>query len=217
MKVTNDKQLQELYSGLAPQINLFVRTNKQINVNEFACEKFDRVLQCHYENKKGKKPKNQLAVPTELINKVITYNIKELDAHFLMVMRPTGMLESCIMYRIKTTKGSIYLMPAHDKDLICYTAHFFDRYKQRINDNKIKTRSDAIKHFMKSNICQDNLKAYVKTKSNELVLQMNNGIGLGIPLNPIALITTFISNNMLNDKQKVIINCLKTQSPGNNF
>lgn len=111
---------------------------------------------------------------------------------------------------IPTPKGKIYadlrkggeFSPENDLDYVAYTAHFFDRYKERLNLEG--DREQVVKKFMKTEL-ESTLKGssleYVD--GHRVIYNIKKGLALGVGFSDIGiLLKTFISENEINSFQE---------------
>lgn len=103
---------------------------------------------------------------------------------------------------IKTKGGTIYFQNNNNKKKLCWTAHSFDRFKERIMGGK-GDREDSIRCFFKKMIVssyacdvkQEQTTGTIRTAFSE-------GMCVGEIYEDMVLYKTFISTDMFNDKQK---------------
>jgi hypothetical protein len=105
--------------------------------------------------------------------------------------------------KMPTSKGIIYLATGLFNSVnMCFTSHFFDRYKERCMKN-LGTRTDAIRHFFIreyfTGMCgiEDNQK-YYDVKHTKAVYK--NGLGMGVGYEKTTMIKTYVSNSELNER-----------------
>jgi hypothetical protein len=106
--------------------------------------------------------------------------------------------------RISTSKGQIYFRPPGD-DFECmgFTAHFMDRFMQRLN---FKNRDTAIRNFLKVLLIADFMgfkSTPVKNskRRREIIGQFGDGVGLGEMVEKTPIFMTFVANSQLKDGQ----------------
>ena len=200
-----------MFDDLVLNIDSFESKYKSIDSLEFAKNKFRNMVLNYNDNKpKGqkKKPENILK---DITNKVFIFDLPEKDAFVSALIKSDKSIESFVIKRMKTTKGSIYVIRAINGDYFCIHAHFFDRYLLRVKNDKIKTRREAIRHYVKSFTHELEHLFFQKNNSNEIMVQYKYGIGLGYLSSDkhLIFISTFVSNEMLRENQKEIINSYK--------
>jgi len=103
---------------------------------------------------------------------------------------------------ISTNNGIIYVTKTNSH-IICWTAHFFDRYSERIN--KQLSRNDSIKEYMKNQLIHGNLIDSDNIKNGVIRYFCKDGIALGETNGQIVLYKTFVSNDMFNYNQHKIL------------
>ena len=116
------------------------------------------------------------------------------------------------VFPIKTKNGTVYVTDVTSKNddkvyktYNCFTAHFFDRYSQRMhNTTRAQSIKEVFKNIMKNNALSSQYKASCK-------IYFTNGLGLGntyIDDNlkiKIDLYKTYISNDMIRPDQLKIL------------
>ena len=109
------------------------------------------------------------------------------------------------VYPISTNKGTVYYFQGiEDGKILVYTAHFLDRMCQRLN---LKKRENAIRLLLMSKINAPSifLKKKINIESEKYDLVGWNHVGLELAVgyqSKIALVKTFISDDMMDVKQK---------------
>ena len=114
-----------------------------------------------------------------------------------------------LFFTITTNNGN-KLISVFIKDetfeIVClnvFSAHFFDRYNERLHLNL--SNKKVIEHFIYNNNCP----LGKELRENQLVVIFSNGIGLGCYDNKDAYFNTFISNEMTKGKQTDLYNEIK--------
>ena len=136
---------------------------------------------------------------------------KEYDAYlgFLLRYEADGLVNTGYdMYKMKSKKGTLYIVRGQDGDFTIFTQHFFDRYYQRVIDksSKIPTekfREKAIISFIKNIMLQYLTQSVGGTnfKGNQILLPYKEGFGLGIIQNGDIFVKTFIDNEQAKTNQ----------------
>jgi len=126
-----------------------------------------------------------------------------------------------LLYQIKTTGGKIYVLYANkdsDAKYDCFTAHYFDRYAERLGITKtryeaISKRDQIIKLWSEKFILNNRswVEIIKEKDGSETMLDYHpDGLGIGTIENNIILFKTFISNNLLKQNQIEKYNNIKT-------
>ena len=110
-----------------------------------------------------------------------------------------------VLFHVNTSKGSVYVLTPKPGKYDCYTAHYFDRYAERMGLAKnifesTKNRDEVIKQWAsKFIISMRSFVDIVKDKHGvETVYDYHpDGMGLGVFDQDNVIFKTFISNDML--------------------
>ena len=107
---------------------------------------------------------------------------------------------------LKTQSGRVYFL-YQDGPPVCLTAHFFDRYAERILQTKTRTETNAAR----DKAIRDWATSYVGTLHSGIVSKVNRnnmfemphpkGMCLGEKASELMIVKTFVSDSMLRDHQ----------------
>lgn len=124
------------------------------------------------------------------------------------------------LYKMKSKKGTLYIMKGRKGEITIFTQHFFDRYYQRtisLNTNRIPTekeREKAINKFISSLAKQyvdDPVGARIDDDGVSIFTPYSDGFGLGFIINGNVFVKTFIDEKQMNKIQATKINDFKNQ------
>lgn len=108
----------------------------------------------------------------------------------------------CIMHRVYTSSGHIYYVESPNEKIVTFTSHFFDRYKERLH---YKTKDAAIRAFLKDITLHNLQSKFEKIKNSKrrmsTFMSFDKGVGLGLSLDNIVTLKTFVSDDLLREKQ----------------
>lgn len=190
-----------------------VKENHTGNIKEF--ERIARENLREEAYKKGfKKPEGKKA-KLFFHNRVFVYKI---DNYFIGVKAEEFFKKSALysyfaLLEMSTERGKLYVdfRGGNDSEeyysgntpesLLIYTAHFFDRYSERLN---LKTkREETIHSFIKHELATIKVGSASITQDGNTYLNLSKGLGLCEDLTEdMLLIKTFISNNETNSYQE---------------
>lgn len=107
---------------------------------------------------------------------------------------------SLVLAEIKTEMGFIYYL-ASCKGKVIFTAHFFDRYIERLKLNV--SRNEALFMFLENRMRSSEQGIMAVSKDNDCTASFKEGIGLGRSyLDTLTIIKTFITKEQANKHQK---------------
>lgn len=197
-----DKDKKTLHS-LLNQVEIFNKKNKFDHFS-FANDKLTNIV-ANFNNNKPKGQKKKLKnIIDELKNKTFIYDISP-DLFSAFMLNNENKLLSFSIRRMKASGGSIYVIMAMDGSYFFVKSHFFDRYAERLNNEKVKTRKETIRHFIKS--LPENTDCQLAS-DGQIMKKYKFGVGLGYyekneTIN--ILLNTFVSYDMLRQDQKQIL------------
>ena len=209
MKMTQE-ELKKTYEELALQVNNFITSNQIIDEESLGKQKLLRIAEL-VNNKKSTKSKYKM--PTELLNRSFVYPSENFT--FGLAINKTGQMRTISLYRLKTSKGSIYISfykgTNNEYTVLCFKAHVFDRYITRLKNDKIKDRTSAIKHFIHKLLQTETMSYRNETEDNgsSMIIILGNNFCLGLNFGKLKLINTFIEESMLTPRQKILMETMK--------
>ena len=126
--------------------------------------------------------------------------------------KDSHLLSIAVLTPIKTPKGTIYVIDGGASDKFdCLTAHFFDRYAERVIRGTRLNRKEAIDDWLKKFVEEPSQQVEaIKNKDGSVDVFDAHPEGLGLGLMQeghgvnIVLLKTFISNSMLTARQMSI-------------
>ena len=162
------------------------------------------LLERGYKKTYGKKAK------IYTLNRVFTYKIQDyivglkITSHFKKGYNCSFM----VLLEIPTPKGRVYAdlrgTEYNDNDnslaYAIYTAHFFDRYKERLG--LTGDREAIIDKFIKEELSSIKRGSDLEQKGYKVMYNLSQGLALGVSCADGVLLKTFISNNEVNSYQK---------------
>jgi len=162
-------------------------------------------------NKGFKKPRGKKA-RAYFLNKVSVYYLGDYGVGIKPVLYTKRGVEYCFYFLLKvpTSKGNIYVdfrdgfkNEAGDEERyrhVAYTAHFFDRYKERLGLEG--DRDDAVDEFINSELANLERGSAMSSSGGQVTFNLAKGLGLGISTGENLLIKTFISQKEINHYQE---------------
>lgn len=162
-------------------------------------------------------------------DKVFTSELKDgsLVSYKCFIKDKKFLTFSSILYSIKTSGGIVYVLPNFQGDyqtyqssfftgdFTCWTAHFFDRYNERMSlEFKNGIRKRTIKSFIQECLAKNLALEYERKEKDgtDIYSFCGDGLMCGEIAENIVLNITFLSEEMLNEKQKKIFERLKDKS-----
>jgi len=142
------------------------------------------------------------------LNRAFIFSIDK----YLVAVKPTkydkkgAECSFLIMLGLTTERGAIYVdlrsSYSNENDLAysAYTAHFFDRYKERLGLEG--SRESIVKIFMKKELTAVNVGSSLEYQGEKVIYNLSNGLALGIASGEGILLKTFISENEINSFQE---------------
>jgi len=200
------EQTPEEIEELIDSVKKFYNSIKKIDFRFYIDERVDRIMEIN----KFKKITEPRARAIFDMKPFVRYE-KEYDAYggFILRYESKGLANiGYDMYKMKSKKGTLYIVKGSKGEFTIYTQHFFDRYYQRIIDNSSKIPSEkfrekAIISFIKTVMIQFLTKAVggTITKGNQCLMPYKEGFGLGYVSNGNIFVKTFIDNEQAKQNQ----------------
>jgi hypothetical protein len=106
-----------------------------------------------------------------------------------------------------------------DAGIIKYNPHFFRRYRERVHPH-ITVPAEVIRHFFKHNFeCVAGQTELLPDNTTLMNYVFQEGIGIGwhSPLKKIVHMKTFLPHEMLNQKQKSLVDYIRHHEDGEEF
>jgi len=134
---------------------------------------------------------------------------------YLVAIKPNAYLKKEIdcsyifFLEISTKRGKIYVdvrsgggdhSVENDLEYSAYTAHFFDRYQERLG--LVGDRESIIKKFMSTELKAVKKGSSLEFIKDKVIYNLSKGLALGISSGSGILLKTFISNNETNSFQE---------------
>jgi hypothetical protein len=196
------EEIQELFNS----VKTYYYSLRRVNFKYYIDERLDRIMEIN-KFKRLTEPRARALLD---MKPFVRYE-KEYDAYlgFLLRYEADGLANTGYdMYKMKSKKGTLYIVRGQDGDFTIFTQHFFDRYYQRVIDksSKIPTekfREKAIISFIKNIMLQYLTQSVGGTnfKGNQILLPYKEGFGLGIIQNGDIFVKTFIDNEQAKTNQ----------------
>jgi hypothetical protein len=142
--------------------------------------------------------------------------VSQKDGYFigLMIFYEKKFCNYFVQYllEVPTSLGKVYVHVSgselhRDNVLYAFTAHFFDRYKERMGYEG--SRDDIIKRYLKDQ--RETQGAAGKIEGDDYTMYLKNGLALGESIGRIMLIKTFVSDDQTRKKQEDLKEDLKSR------
>lgn len=172
-------------------------------------------LMAHLKNKGYTKTHGKKA-SSYATGRTFVYRIDNLHIGFIPYATKKGYhFYTMYLLEVPSNKGKIYavLTTANVNDLInepiiVYTAHFFDRYQERLGLPS-SSRDKTIEHFIKKS---HTLEVGSRSEGTRSMMYLEDGLALGEIIDNILLNKTFISDEEINSFQEESKEDLKSMS-----
>lgn len=191
---------------LESEVKRLVPTDVLKNLNEFVLKNFYQILDSKFDNRFGKKA---IAFIT---GRGFAYKIDDCFMAYSASMNKMykgHILVACALYPISTPLGKIYVECTEGR-IDCYTGHYFDQYgirtglAQTTSEANMK-RDSIIKVWLQREIVETRTKIHglenFKSDGYTMYKYHPDGMGLGVISENVQLFKTFVSTEMLRNKQ----------------